>query len=140
MSHLAKLNLSNVQRVAERDPIAAWRAKFIGAVNEQRGFLAKALKGEALTQVIERKAEDGTVTKTERPLRVWFLQQGDNWFLQPRYGARVMLLDGKNNAIQAGKLADVDAILVALGKAADAGELDTVLDAASQRKTKPKSQ
>lgn len=140
MSHLAKLNLSNVQRVAERDPIAARRAKFIGAVNEQRGFLAKALKGEALTQVIERKAEDGTVTKTERPLRVWFLQQGDNWFLQPRYGARVMLLDGKNNAIQAGKLADVDAILVALGKAADAGELDTVLDAASQRKTKPKSQ
>lgn len=140
MSHLAKLNLSNVQRVAERDPIAARRAKFIGAVNEQRGFLVKALKGEALTQVIERKAEDGTTTKTERPLRVWFLQQGDNWFLQPRYGARVMLLDGKNNAIQAGKLADVDAILVALGKAADAGELDKVLDAASQRKTKPKSQ
>lgn len=140
MSHLAKLNLSNVQRVAERDPIAARRAKFIGAVNEQRGFLAKALKGEALTQVIERKAEDGTTTKTERPLRVWFLQQGDNWFLQPRYGARVMLLDGKNNAIQAGKLADVDAILVALGKAAEAGELDKVLDAASQRKTKPKSQ
>lgn len=140
MSHLAKLNLSNVQRVAERDPIAARRAKFIGAVNEQRGFLAKALKGEALTQVIERKAEDGTTTKTERPLRVWFLQQGDNWFLQPRYGARVMLLDGKNNAVQAGKLADVDAILVALGKAADAGELDKVLDAASQRKTKPKSQ
>lgn len=140
MSHLAKLNLSNVQRVAERDPIAARRAKFIGAVNEQRGFLAKALKGEALTQVIERKAEDGSVTKTERPLRVWFFQQGDNWFLQPRYGARVMLLDGKNNAIQAGKLADVDAILVALGKAAEAGELDKVLDAASQRKTKPKSQ
>lgn len=140
MSHLAKLNLSNVQRVAERDPIAARRAKFIGAVNEQRRFLAKALKGEALTQVIERKAEDGTTTKTERPLRVWFLQQGDNWFLQPRYGARVMLLDGKNNAIQAGKLADVDAILVALGKAAEAGELDKVLDAASQRKTKPKSQ
>jgi hypothetical protein len=140
MSHLAKLNLSNVQRVAERDPIAARRAKFIGAVNEQRGFLAKALKGEALTQLIERKAEDGTTTKTERPLRVWFLQQGDNWFLQPRYGARVMLLDGKNNAIQAGKLTDVEAILVALGKAAEAGELDTVLEAATKRKAKPKSQ
>ena len=140
MSHLAKLNLSNVQRVAERDPIAARRAKFIGAVDEQRGFLAKAIKGGQLTQVIERKAEDGTTTKTERPLRVWFFQQGDNWYLQPRYGARVMLLDGKNNAIQAAKLADVDAILVALGKAAEAGELDKVLDAASQRKTKPKSQ
>jgi len=110
----------------------------MGAVEEQRGYLAKAIKGEQLTQVTERKAEDGTTTKVERPLRVWFFQQGDNWFLQPRYGARVMLLDGKNNAIQAGKLADVDAILVALGKAADMGELDKVLEAATQRKAKAK--
>jgi len=140
MSHLAKLNLSNVQRVAERDPIAARRTKFIGAVEEQRGYLAMAVKGEALTQVIERKAEDGTTSKVERPLRVWFFQQADNWFLQPRYGARVMLLDGKSNAILAAKLSDVDAILVALGKAAEAGELDTVLEATTKRKAKPKSQ
>jgi len=136
MSHLAKLNLSNVQRVAERDPKTERRAKFIGTVAEQRGYLAKAVKGEALTQVIERKAEDGTTTIVERPLRVWFFQQGDNWFLQPRYGARVILLDGKSNAIQAAKLTDLDAILVALGKAAETGELDPVLEAASQRKTK----
>jgi hypothetical protein len=51
-----------------------------------------------------------------------------------------MLLDGKSNAIQAAKLADLDAILVALGKAAQAGELDPVLEAASQRKTKPNLQ
>ena len=138
MSHLAKLNLSNVQRVAERDPIAARRAKFIGAVAEQRGYLAKAVKGEQLTQTIERKAEDGTTTKVERPLRVWFFQQGDNWFMQPRYGARVILLDGKSNAIQAAKLADLDAILVSLGKAAEVGELDKVLEAATQRKAKAK--
>jgi hypothetical protein len=102
--------------------------------------LAKAVKGEQLTQTIERKAKDGTVTKVERPLRVWFFQQGENWFLQPRYGARVMLLDGKSNAIQAAKVADLDAILVALGKAAEAGELDPVLETASQRKTKPNLQ
>jgi hypothetical protein len=140
MSLLAKLNFSNVQRTAERDPIAARRAKFMGAVEEQRGYLAKAVKGEALTQTVERKAEDGSTNKVERPLRVWFFQQGELWFLQPRYGARVMLLDGKSNAIQAAKLADLDVILVALGKAADAGELDPVLEAASQRKTKPKLQ
>lgn len=139
MSHLAKLNLSNVQRVAERDPIAARRAKFIRAVEEQRGYLTKALKGERLIQTNERKGEDGTTTKVERPLRVWFFQQGDNWFLQPRYGAQVMLLDGKSNAIQAAKLADLDAILVALGKAAEAGELDKALEAATQRKTKTKA-
>ena len=138
MSHLAKLNLSNVQRVAERDPVAARRAKFVGAVAEQRGYLAKAIKSEKLVHVIERKTEDGTTTKVERPLRVWFFQQGNNWFLQPRYGARVMLLDGKNNAIQAARLADLDAILVSLGKAAEVGELDKVLEAATQRKAKAK--
>ena len=140
MSLLAKLNFSNVQRTAERDPIAARRTKFMGAVEEQLGYLAKAVKGEALTQTVERKAEDGSTNKVERPLRVWFFQQGNNWFMQPRYGARVMLLDGKSNAIQAAKLADLDVILVALGKAADAGELDPMLEAASQRKTKPKLQ
>ena len=139
MSLLEKLNLRNVQRVAERDPIAARRAKFIGAAEEQRSYLAKALKGEPLTQTIERKAEDGSISKVERPLRVWFFQQGELWFLQPRYGARVMLLDGKSNAIQAAKLADLDAILVALVKAAESGELDPVLEAASQRKAKTKA-
>ena len=49
-----------------------------------------------------------------------------------------MLLDGKSNAIQATKLADLDAILVSLGRAAEVGELDKVLEAATQRKAKAK--
>ena len=136
MSHLAKLKLESVQRVAERDPVTERRSKFIDAVQEQRGYLAKALKGEKLTRTIEREAEDGSVAKVDRPVRVWFFQRGNDWYLQPRYGARVLLLDGKSNAIHAAKAADLDPILEALGKAAEVGELDKVLEAASQRKAK----
>ncbi|GAB5431037.1 MAG: hypothetical protein EpisKO_04070 [Epibacterium sp.] len=139
MSHLAKLKLESVQRIAERDPVIERRSKFIDAVQEQRGYLAKALKGEKLTRTIERKAEDGSVAKVERPVRVWFFQQGNDRYLQPRYGARVLLLDGKSNAIQAAKASDLNPILEALGKAAEAGELDKVLEAASQRKAKAKA-
>ena len=139
MSQLAKLKLQSVQRVAERDPITKRRTKFIDAVQEQRGYLAKALNGEKLTRTIERKAEDGTATQVERPVRVWFFQQGNDWYLQPRYGARVLLLDGKSNAIQVAKAADLDPVLEALAKAAEAGELDKVLEAASQRKAKAKA-
>lgn len=139
MSHLAKLKFQSVQRVAERDPITERRTKFIDAVQEQRGYLAKALKGEKPTRTVERKAEDGSVAKIERPVRVWFFQQGNDWYLQPRYGARVLLLDGKSNTIHAAKASDVDPILEALGKAAEAGELDKVLEAASQRKAKAKA-
>ena len=136
MSFLAKLKLESVQRVAERDPVAERRSKFVDAVQEQRGCLAKALNGEKLTRTVERKAEDGTATKVERPVRVWFFQKGNDWYLQPRYGARVLLLDGKSNAIQAAKASDLHPILEALGKAAEAGELDKVLEVASQRKAK----
>jgi hypothetical protein len=53
--------------------------------------------------------------------------------LQARYGARVLFIDGKSNAIFGAKLADVDAALAMLIDAAGAGELDAVLELASRR-------
>ena len=53
--------------------------------------------------------------------------------MQARYGARVLFIDGKSNAIFGAKLADVDAALAMLIAAAGAGELDAVLELASRR-------
>lgn len=137
MSFLSKLTFNDVVRGAERDPKLERREKFIRAVQEQREYLSKAFKGEKLTRTIERRSEDGTVAKIERPVRVWFFQKGNDWYLQPRYGARVLLLDGKSNAIQVGRANELDPILDTLGKAAEAGELDEVLAAVTRRKKKP---
>ena len=79
-------------------------------------------------------------TGKERAVRAWFFQQGAGWFIQARYGARVLLLDGRSNAISVSKIAEIEPVLAALERAAEAGELDGVLAAAAQRGAAGKSQ
>lgn len=130
MSYLTKLQFKSVTRVAERDPVAERRTKFVGAAEEQRQVVAAALKGETHRKNLKSK---GGEPQRERTVRPWFFQKDAGWYLQARYGARVMLIDGKSNAILAAKLADVDTALVALIDAAKSGELDPVLELASRR-------
>ena len=133
MSYLSKLNFKTVTRIAERDPVHDRRAKFIGAAEEQRQVVAAALKGATYHKTLKSKSDD---PPRERIVRPWFFQKDAGWYLQARYGARVLLVDGKSNAIFAAKLADVDAALVALIEAAKSGELDAVLELASRRGNK----
>ena len=130
MSYLSKLSFKTVTRIAERDPVAERRAKFVGAAEEQRLVVAAALKGDTYRKTLKGKADE---PKRERAVRPWFFQKDAGWYLQARYGARVLLVDGKSNAIFAAKLADVDAALTALIEAAKSGELDPVLELASRR-------
>lgn len=130
MSYLTKLQFKTVARVAERDPVQERRNKFISAAQEQRLVLAAAVKGETYAKQLKSKADE---PKRERAVRPWFFQKDAGWYLQARYGARVLLVDGKSNAIFAAKLADVDAALTALIEAAKSGELDPVLEFASRR-------
>ncbi len=130
MSYLSKLNFKTVTRLAERDPVAERRAKFVGAAEEQRLVVAAALKGETHHKTLKSRADE---PPRERAVRPWFFQKDAGWYLQARYGARVLLVDGRSNAIFAAKLADVDAALTALIEAARSGELDPVLELASRR-------
>jgi hypothetical protein len=128
MSLIDKLNFQTVSREIERDPVAERRARFRAGIAEQRLVLAALVKGEAYT-------DPNCVSKNgnSRVMRAWFFQKGTGWFIQARYGARVLLLDGKNNAIQVGKIAEIAAVLTALEQATDAGELDAVLAAVARR-------
>lgn len=134
MSYLAKLNFKTVTRIAERNPVHERRAKFIGAAEEQRLAIAALLRGETYTKEGKAKGDEQVKAKT---VRSWFFQKDAGWYLQARYGARVLLIDGKSNAIFAAKPTDLDAALVALIDAAKAGELDSVLELASRRGSKP---
>jgi hypothetical protein len=134
MGYLAKLTFKTVTRTVERDPVHERRAKFVGAAEEQRLVVAALLRGETYTKAGKAKGDETVKIKTVRP---WFFQKDTGWYLQPRYGARVLLIDGKSNAIFAVKPADVDAALVALIEAAKAGELDAVLELASRRGNQP---
>jgi hypothetical protein len=133
MSFLSKLQFKTITRITERNLTQERRDKFINAAEEQRQVVAFALKGQTLTK--STKAKDDKHPR-ERAVRAWFFQKDAGWYLQARYGARVMFIDGKSNAIFAAKLADVDATLALLIDAARSGELDPVLELASRRGNK----
>lgn len=130
MSYLSKLQFKTVARIAERDPVQERRAKFAGAAEQQRLVVAAALKGSSYSKALKSKGDEPLREKIVQP---WFFQKDAGWYVQARYGARVMLIDGKSNAIFAAKLADVDAALVTLIAAAKSGELDPVLELVSRR-------
>ena len=135
MTSRDKLNFQTVSRQIERDPVAERRTRFRAGIAEQRLVLAALARGEAYTDP-NRVSKTGKV----RAVRAWFFQQGAGWFLHARYGARVLLLDGKSNAISVSKIAEIEPVLKALETAADAGELDAVLAAAARRGKPEKAQ
>lgn len=139
MTHLSKLSFKTVERTAQqRDPVQDRRAKLLAAIDEQKLVLAAKIKGEQ--HVVEKPKwmtnEQGekVLVKVQRHVRPWFFAQDAGWYVQCRYGARVMLVDGKNNAVFVKQLADVGPVLDAIRAAAQAGELDAVMAQTTQRK------
>lgn len=128
MPLLNKLNFTTVSRQIKRDLVAERRTRFRAGIAEQRLVLAAIIKGDAYSN----PKQVGKTGKA-RTVRAWFFQQGASWFIQVRYRARTLLLDGKNNAIVVSKIAEIELILKTLEAATDTGELDAVLAAAAQR-------
>lgn len=133
MSYLQKLSLRTFEKVVGKDPIAVRRGKLIAAINTQKLVLAAALKGETYTLPSGKTADEQTAAsaKTVRP---WFFEQDGGWYVQCRYGARPLLIDGKNNAVFVKKLDEVDTVLTAFTAAVQAGELDQAIANAAQSK------
>ncbi len=67
------------------------------------------------------------LVKTHRRIRPWFFEQDGGWYVQCRYGARVIAADGTNNAVFVKSLDEVAAVLDAFLNAAAAGELDAAI-------------
>ena len=128
MSYLAKLNLKTVQRVVQKDPVIMRRDKLLAGIAEQMLVLDAAGRGESYITKIKRWRTDGNGDKAlvEVPKRVrpWFFQQDNGWYVQCRYGSRVLSIAGKSNAVFVNKLDEVAAVLDAFGAAASNGELD----------------
>jgi RecG-like helicase len=128
MSALAKLNLKTIHRVVNKDPVTMRREKLVAGIEEQQRVLEAALRGEAYTVATTRKTKNdaGEVVKeqAERRVRAWFFEQDAGYYLQCRYGARILFLNGKNNAVWVEKLDEVAGVLETFKQAAITGELD----------------
>ena len=140
MSYLAKLNLKSVQRLVQKDPVIMRRDKLIAGIAEQKLVLDAAGRGESYITKIKRWRADGNGDKAlvEVPKRVrpWFFQQDNGWYVQCRYGARILNINGKSNAVFVAKQEEVAQVLDALRAAAEAGELDSAMLLAMKRAEK----
>jgi hypothetical protein len=139
MTYLSKLSFKNVERAGgQKDPRLARRDKVAAAVDEQKQVFAAALNGESYTIMRDKWMTNDqgarVLVKAERQIRPWFFEQDGGWYVQCRYGARVLLVDGTNNAVFVKSLKDVGPVLDAFKAAAKAGELDAVIAKVTARK------
>lgn len=139
MSHLAKLNLKTVQRNVQKDPVIARREKLAAAIEEQFRVLQAALKGEEYTVQTKRWQQNdaGERVRVEHDKRVrpWFFLQDNGFYVQCRYGSRILNINGKSNAVFVDKLEDVAGVLEAFKLAADSGELDKAVMLATKARS-----
>ena len=83
----------------------------------------------------ENEASERVLVDVNKRVRPWFFQQDNGWYVQCRYGSRVLSINGKSNAVFVDKLEDVTAVLAAFGAAAESGELDRAVLLAMKAKT-----
>lgn len=131
MSALAKLNLKTVQRTVKQDPVLARRDKLVAAIEEQGRVLAAMLAGDEYTVKSKRwqtnEAGERLRVEHEKRVRAWFFEQDAGYYVQCRYGSRVLNINGKSNAVFVDKLDDVAGVLESFKQAAKAGELDSAV-------------
>ena len=94
MSHLAKLNLKTVERNTQKDPVLVRRDKLLAAIDEQGKVLAAALEGKEYRVSVKRwhTNEDGERARVdgEKRVRGWFFEQDNGYYVQCRYGSRLL--------------------------------------------------
>jgi hypothetical protein len=142
MNALAKLNFKTVTKTNARDPLIARREKLLAGLKEQKLVYAAALEGK--DHRVERhkwmtnEVGERVSVQTHRRVRPWFFEQDGGWYVQCRYGARVIAADCTNNAVFVKTLKEVEPVLDAFIAAASAGELDTAIAKATQREPRLK--
>jgi len=143
MTALTKLNFKSVTRSTTRDPVLARRDKLVAGLKEQQLVHAAALKGDdhriERSKWMNNEHGERVSVKTYRRIRPWFFEQDGGWYVQCRYGARVIAADGTNNAVFVKSLKDVAAVLDVFLSAVSAGELDAAIAKATERKPQIKA-
>ncbi|XAT57443.1 hypothetical protein GN241_08720 [Rhodobacteraceae bacterium IMCC1335] len=139
MTTLSKLNLTTVTRVSRTNPKLQRRKKLVSAIQQQLSVHAALLRNEVFTVTKQSsvKSADGKKLKVDKEVEVkkWFFEEGNKWFVQCKYGTKVLLLNGKDNAVAVADVKEVASVLRTLQVAVENGDLDSAVANALQRKS-----
>lgn len=138
MSSLAKLNIKSVTRRIVLSPTEARRQKLSAAIGEQIEAANAAARGEQYAVTAQRwvKNENGERVRVakQKLVRPWFFERDGGFYIQCKYGAKVLPLSKDGNAVFVKQISDVSGVLELLRNAVTSGELDAAIEAV----TKPK--
>ena len=138
MSVLSKLNLKTVKRHTGINPVISKRRKLIDALKQQEALIQAEITGKDFNPTkkvwVKDDAGESVLKEVPKRVRAWHFQQDTGWYVQVRYGQKVINLSPKNNSVFVAKQTDIPAVYKELIKAVDNGELDTAIEAVSQQR------
>ena len=138
-SILSTFNLSESLKRKVVDKPTVRRNKILAKLDEQILAVQAALNGEEYfgKKNVTETDEDGNKTRTTVPKRVnkWFYtNNGTEWFLEIKYGNRVLQLAKDKTAIVVGALENMVTVIEQVKEAVTAKELDNAIEAAFMSK------
>ena len=114
------------------DPVTARRNTLLAAIEEQISVLASTIRGEEHVVTVSRwsKNEQGEKVRVQRQriTRPWFFAKDNGFYVQCKYGSRVLALSKDGNAVFEKEIKQVETVLQAFYAAVSAGELDAALN------------
>lgn len=142
MSHLSKLNITQLKKPAKQSPVEQRRSKLVAKLEEQIALARATAEGKkyVVTRPAWTRDSEGNKTRVEREkqVRPWWWKEGDGLSLVVRYGAKQIELSRGKRAISIAQPGQLLAVLSTLVAAVAAGELDGALESAvSATKGKP---
>lgn len=138
-SILNGLDLTASAKGAPVDKAVARRNKVIGKLDEQLLIAEAVLNGEeyAKMKTVKKTDEVGnqvTVTVPKRVNKWFYTNNGNDWYLEVKYGNRTLELAKGKTAIAVGKLDNMAAVIEQVKQAVAAGELDATIAVVADKK------
>ena len=131
MTILASLELKTIVRETKANPIETRRAKLSDKLKEQVLVYEALQRGEEYKRVrsVSSFDEDGNkvTNNVEQTVKPNFFEQDGGWYVQCRYGSRIMNIYGRNNAVFVKKFSDIGNVLAQLITATEQGEFDKTM-------------
>ena len=140
MASLKTLTFKTIERNRRESEIIARRHKLIVKLEEQQKVLEHHVKSEQYVVTgpkwMQNNHGERVLVQKQRVIRPWFFERDNGYYLQVKYGTRILSVDGVHNAIFVEAISDLSGVLSELIKATEAGELDAAI--AQALKPKPK--
>jgi len=138
MSALTGLKMVIAKRVAVQSPAMHRRTKLCSKLDEQMELAKAQSEGrlyapKKFKTVTDAASGERRSLETAKRIKQWWWNAGGKVNLSVRYGAKVIELAKGKNAIELASVADLLPTLTLIKQAVEAGELDTQIEAVSNK-------